>query len=371
MGILKIVGQDALLSRQNSVLSYDLSRRNPLQIPSLILTADPHFADLALAELAKAQPGAKVGSELGAGVWSVTAVSFFNLAEQWRQQPPIFVRHICPVHLVLPVMGIAEDVPMLAETIGSELAAWLDAELPFSVQTRLLAEMPYKPFEVNTAVAQSIQQHSSAPLNVRAPVQILSIVVTQELAYAGVSLAVQNLSDWAGGVRRFAREPGQISRAEFKLLEVLEWFRLELPPRGVALDLGAAPGGWTRVLRQHEQYVTAVDPAALHPSLQTDKNVRHLRMTAETYLKQEPDLYDVIVNDMRLDARDSARLMVAFAPYLRPHGWALMTLKLPEGVRPSLIEHTFTILQQAYTIVAARQLFHNRHEITVYLKPKT
>jgi 23S rRNA (cytidine2498-2'-O)-methyltransferase len=190
------------------------------------------------------------------------------------------------------------------------------------------------------------------------------------VAYAGISLAVHNLSDWAGGVRRFAREPEQISRAEFKLLEALEWFRLELPPRGIALDLGAAPGGWARVLRQHEQYVTAVDPAALHPSLQTDKNVRHLRMTAETYLKQEPDLYDVIVNDMRLDARDSARLMVAFAPYLRPHGRALMTLKLPEKARPSLIEHSFTILQHAFIIAGARQLFHNRSEITVCLKPK-
>jgi 23S rRNA (cytidine2498-2'-O)-methyltransferase len=139
----------------------------------------------------------------------------------------------------------------------------------------------------------------------------------------------------------------------------------------VALDLGAAPGGWTRILRQHEQYVTAVDPARLHPSLQTDPNVRHLPLTAETYLEADPDRFDLIVNDMRLDARDSARLMVAYARCLYRHGTALITLKLPQENRQTVLDHSFNIMRRAYTIIAARQLFHNRSEITVYLQPKS
>lgn len=341
--------------------------------PSLILTADPHFLDLAWVELARVQPAAQRGAVLAEGVWGITAVNFFTLAEQWRQQPPIFARHICPVHLALPVAGLAEDVPLLAEAVGGDLAAWLDPELPFSVQTRILADAPYKPFDVNTAVAHTIQQHTAAPLDVRQPAQILSIVVTAEAAYAGISLAAHNLSDWAGGMHRFARQPGQISRAEFKLLEALAVFHIELPAGGVALDLGAAPGGWTRILRQKGQFVTAVDPATLHPSLYQDKNVRHLRLNAESYLQQPPDHYDLIVNDMRLDARYSAELMAAYAPYLHRHGRALMTLKLPEGDGPGgsrqgIIEQSRVILNPVYTIAGARQLFHNRSEITLYLK---
>ncbi|HUM72546.1 MAG TPA: SAM-dependent methyltransferase, partial [Chloroflexota bacterium] len=249
----------------------------------------------------------------------------------------------------------------------------LDEELPFSVQTRLLADLPYKPFDVNTAVAHTLQQHTPAPLDVRHPVQVLSIVVTDEVAYAGISLAAHNLSDWAGGMHRFARQPGQISRAEFKLLEALAVFHIDLPAGGVALDLGAAPGGWTRILRQKGQFVTAVDPAALHPSLYQDKNVRHLRLNAETYWQQSPDRFDVIVNDMRLDARYSAELMAAYAPYLHQHGCALMTLKLPEGDgiggnRQAIIEQTLAILRPVYTIAGARQLFHNRSEMTLYLR---
>jgi 23S rRNA (cytidine2498-2'-O)-methyltransferase len=215
---------------------------------------------------------------------------------------------------------------------------------------------------------------SGATLDVRHPRQVVSVICVGHAqggtAYLGVSATTHNLSDWAGGMRRFAREEEQVSRSEFKLLEAIEVFGLDLAPRGVALDLGAAPGGWTRILRRHALYVTAVDPGDLDPRLAGDRGVRHKRMSAEAYLANAPDHFDVIVNDMRMDARDSARLMVAYAPQLYAHGWALMTLKLAETKRRTALDHAFAILQEAYTIAGARHLFHNRSEITVYLRPK-
>jgi 23S rRNA (cytidine2498-2'-O)-methyltransferase len=293
------------------------------------------------------------------------------LAEQWRRSPPIFVRHICPVQVTVPLTGTTKDLPLLQQAVQKELLELITPDLPFSVQTRLLANFPYKPFDVNSVLANTIQSTTGAPLNVRLPEQILSVAIAGTAAYCGLSLAAHNLSDWAGGVRRFARDKEQISRAEFKLLEALELFRIELPPFGVALDLGAAPGGWTRVLRQRNQYVTAVDPAGLHPSLKNDPKVRHKPMTAEAYLANDPDQFDIIVNDMRQDARDSARLMAAYAPCLYAHGIALMTFKLPEKGRAQVLDHAFNILDRAYHIAGARHLFHNRSEITVYLKPRT
>ena len=139
----------------------------------------------------------------------------------------------------------------------------------------------------------------------------------------------------------------------------------------MALDLGASPGGWSRILRRKGQYVTAVDPALLDPRLAEDQAIRHLRMTAEHYLADEPDTFDLIVNDMRMDARDSARLMVGYARQIYPGGAAIMTLKLPEEGRATVVEHAWEILEEAYTIVGARQLFHNRSEITLYLAPKS
>jgi 23S rRNA (cytidine2498-2'-O)-methyltransferase len=338
-----------------------------------IITADPDFDALALAEWhTLAGRGPAPPAALVAGVYLVSSAgSFWPLAQKWQTRPPIFVHHVFPVQTKVALASTAADLDRLRQTTESEFAGLLEPGLPFSVQTRLFATLPYKPFDVNNALAQLLQQHG-APLDVKAPQQILSLVVAplaSDLhAFLGLSPAAMNLSDWAGGVRRFARDKDQISRSEFKLLEALELFGVSLPARGRALDLGAAPGGWTRVLRLREQYVTAVDPGELDPRLTADSNVRHLKMTAEAYLQQGPDRYDVIVNDMRLDGRDSARLMVGYAPFLYRDGLAIMTLKLPENGRGAVIDHAFNILRQAYTIAAARQLFHNRSEITLYLR---
>jgi 23S rRNA (cytidine2498-2'-O)-methyltransferase len=338
-----------------------------------IITADPDFDALALAEWQTlAGRGPAPPAALAAGVYLVSSTdSFWPLAQKWQARPPIFARHVFPVQAKLALAGTAADLDRLRQQVKAAFSDVLEPGLPFSVQTRLFAGLPYKPFDINHALAELLQE-SGAPLDVRAPQQILSLVVAPLAgdlhAFLGLSPAALNLSDWAGGVRRFARDKDQISRSEFKLLEALELFDIHLPARGRALDLGAAPGGWTRVLRLREQYVTAVDPGELDPRLAADSNVRHLKMTAETYLQQEPDLYHVIVNDMRLDGRDSARLMVGYAPFLYRDGIAIMTLKLPENGRAAVIDHALNILHPAYTIAAARQLFHNRSEITLYLR---
>jgi len=343
----------------------------------LILSADPDFVDLALAEVQQVTD-VESSVALADGVWRVaTARPFWEVAAAWRLAPPIFVRHICPAQLELGLRNKREtDFAILRQETLAQLAALVDPELTLSVQARVLAELPYKPFDLNQLLSTALQEATGVTLDVRAPQQILSVVCAAaaqptrhvtHTACVGLSLATHNLSNWAGGLRRFARDDGQISRAEFKLLEALELFQIKLPPRGVALDLGASPGGWTRVLRQQDQYVTAVDPGALDPRLAQDRGIRHKVMTAEQYLANEPDRFDLIVNDMRMDARDSARLIVSYAKQLYRHGSVIMTLKLPEEHREPIIEHAFAILREAYTIVGARQLFHNRSELTVYL----
>jgi 23S rRNA (cytidine2498-2'-O)-methyltransferase len=370
------------------------SKSHPPVTTWMVLTCDDGSVDLAEQELRRASAHSHAAAHLAPGVLLVDVKEqFAALAAAWQATPPIFVRHICPVHQVVPLWDSPGDPDELAEALihpqSRSLADALAPEQPFSVQTRLFGELPYKPFDVNQAVSQALSTYTGAALDVRVPQQVLSIVCaalspavverlprelhagSQAALYGliGLSTPHQNLSDWAGGARRFAREEGQVSRSEFKLLEALDVFDIKLPPRGVALDLGASPGGWTRVLRQRGQYVTAVDPGALDERITADPGVRYKRMTAEAYLHDEPDQFDVIVNDMRMDGRDSARLMAAYARLLYPHGLAIMTLKLPEARRMPILEHALDILRSAYTVAGARQLFHNRSEITLYLRP--
>ncbi len=347
----------------------------------LILTAAPDFAGMALDELRAQDADARVAQTLADGVLLIDlGGSFWALADAWRQQPPLFARHIHPVQSNLAFTGMAADLDALRAHVAAELLPLIEPTLPFSVQTRVLtSSVDYKPFDINRTLSDLIQNETNAPLDVRTPEQILSVTIADvpvhapritHHAYLGLSPTLYNLSDWAGGQRRFRRDADQISRAEFKLLEALDIFGVELPPRGVALDLGAAPGGWTRVLRGRDQFVTAVDPGALDPRLAADPRVRHLRLTAEEYLARDPDEFDLIVNDMRKDACDAAQLMVDYAPQLYPHGAVITTLKLASDDRRETIDDAFAILRRAYDIAGARQLFHNRSEITLYLKPK-
>jgi 23S rRNA (cytidine2498-2'-O)-methyltransferase len=340
-----------------------------------ILTCDEGSAELALKEFHSVDNKATVAQEFAPGVLLMNGnVDFLTVTTRWAEKPPIFVRHMQPVQSVVTASDVGAWQTLLVAAAGGEILPYFDSALPFSVQTRLFIHIDIKPFEVNQVVAEAGVEQFGLTLDVRQPQQVVSIALRSEnglpVFYLGGSLASHNLSNWAGGMRRFAREEGQISRSEFKLLEAIEYFRLELPARGTALDLGASPGGWTRVLREFEQYVTAVDPGELDARLAKDRGIRHRRMTAEAYLASDPDPFDIIVNDMRMDGRDSARLMVGFARLLYPHGWALMTLKLPEQKREPILEHAFAILREAYTIAGARQLFHNRSEITLWLLPK-
>lgn len=319
-------------------------------------------------EIRALDPGARLRRWLEPGVgWVELALSWDAFAAHLREQPPIFCRHVCPVQITVPLKQDASDLEMLLEA-ARQLSPSMDATQTFSVQTRFIGEgWPYTRYDANTRLADELTKQGFA-LDVRRPVQILSVALTPTTCYLGVSRAADNLSDWAGGERRFKAEPEQISRAEFKLLEAVETFKLSWPGDGSTLDLGAAPGGWTRVARLHGLQVTAIDPADLTPSLAADPGVRHLRHTAQRYLPGTDTTFDIILNDMRMDARDSAQLMLTARRNLKPTGWAVMTLKLPHSHAERVASSALGLLRQRYTLIGARQLFHNRNEITVALR---
>ena len=160
----------------------------------------------------------------------------------------------------------------------------------------------------------------------------------------------------------------QISRSEFKLEELAQLFPLDLPAEGRALDLGASPGGWTRILRTHGLEVVAVDPGDLDRKLARDPGVRHERMTAGRFLRSSAERFDLVVNDMRMDVARSAQLVVDAADRLNAEGRAVLTLKVtPRSARRELYEAR-ELLDPAYSLVFARQLHHNRNEVTLVLQ---
>jgi len=359
----------------------------------LIFTATPEFGRIAFDEIRRLEFKAQLVEWLDHGVGRVElSGEWTRLAAAFHKKPPVFIRHICPAQVRVPLKRVSDDLEDLVEA-SRLFFPQVEPDCAFSVQPRLVGSSegmdlwPYERFDINQRLAAELRS-TGAALDVRQPDQVFSVVCTPDWAYLGLSRAADNLSDWAGGARRFKREAGQVSRAEFKLLEALELFELSLTAAGTALDLGAAPGGWTRVLRRRALHVVAVDPADLHPLIESDPAVIHLRQTAQAYLAGKPPRrrasrkgagrsgelvpkqYDVILNDMRLEALESAQLMVRASAQLKPGGVAVITLKLPAHRVDQVVAQCLVLLKQKYQVMGARQLFHNRREVTVALKGK-
>lgn len=322
-----------------------------------IVTCSEHFTELALNELRRQHPRLDCIKALSPQHFYITNPgSFGDLTRPWKDTLPIYLHHLSPVHRTIPLTGTAADFTHLQQE------AHALCQDDYQVQTRIVGDYAYSAM----AITQSIRPQQNINLMSAAQGRVLSVVVNEHNAHIGISWASQNLSVFAGGEPYFS-EPVP-NRAGLKLLEALAAFGIHLPAGWHALDLGAAPGAWTEVLRRRGLRITAVAPGEMYDWLQVDPNVRAFYLTSEVYLKQCDTTYDLLLNDMRLDARDSARLMVDYALYLRPGGIALMTLKLRMHEPQRLMDHAFRILRKAYKIIYVRQLVSNRKEVTLYLR---
>lgn len=202
---------------------------------------------------------------------------------------------------------------------------------------------------------------------------VLSATMTEDGIYMGVSRSSDNLTPRAGGIFRYAFRNETISRAEFKLTEVFDLLSLPLPEQPHAIDLGAAPGGWTQALLDRGARVTAVDPAMLDPRVASNPRVTHYSGLSQSYLQEYAgkQKFDILVNDMRMDARESVRVTLESLPLLAEGAPLVVTLKLPEKKSLKIAREALALLGSGVDIVFARQLYHNRSEITVVGRKRT
>lgn len=194
-------------------------------------------------------------------------------------------------------------------------------------------------------------------------------------AYVGASVAPW-ASPWLMGIPRL-RMPGSApSRSTLKLAEALVAFlgdrESKLMRAGMrAVDLGAAPGGWTWQLAHRGLSVTAVDNGPLKGIVAQNPLVKHLRLDGLTYVPKRP--VDWMVCDI---VEQPARIATLVARWIgEGHArHAIFNLKLPMKKRYEETMHCKEIiedrLQQARIAyrISLRQLYHDRGEVTGFVE---
>ena len=179
---------------------------------------------------------------------------------------------------------------------------------------------------------------------------------------------------WPGGIPRLRFPRGAPSRSTLKLEEAFlvllddaereKW----LKPGMSAVDLGAAPGGWTWQLAHRSIRTIAIDNGPMDEALMASGVVEHRRVDGFRF--EPPCTVDWLVCDMVEQPRRIAELVARWLA----NGWcrrAIFNLKLPMKKRFDEVQRCFGIVGDAGGTVdlRAKQLYHDREEITVFAAP--
>lgn len=177
-----------------------------------------------------------------------------------------------------------------------------------------------------------------------------------------------------GGILRLKARADAPSRSASKLEEALALMlspnerALYLAAGAQAVDLGAAPGGWTSVLVRHHLRVTAIDNGPLAPALLDSGLVTHLRVDGFRYRPRKP--VALVVCDMVEQPRRVIELMSLWLKDGAARA-ALFNLKLPMKKRALAIRearaHVTATLGPRFAL-SIRQLYHDREEVTAWLR---
>ncbi|MQY83488.1 hypothetical protein GH157_07340, partial [archaeon] len=224
--------------------------------------------------------------------------------------------------------------------------------------------------DVEVTVGMRLEEETDAVVDLKSSSKTVVVQIFQDLAYVGVTPSVNLLVKEIKRFRKYAKGERPFTRAEFKIREALKAFDVEVTNDFMVLDVGAAPGGWTKVLAGMARGVVAVDPADLHPSVEEMSNVTHLRCRAED-LPEDVGEFDLITNDMNISPTESAEIMNALAERLREGGAAIMTVKFVTRERRRHTREAIGILEEAYTDFKVKRLPHNRYETSVYMHKKS
>ena len=301
-----------------------------------------------------------------------------TLAHHLRYAELIFARQLIfssgivtglPVaHRTVPLLQAAQALALRFGSLLLETADTNEAKETLAFCRQFTPHMQRALAQAGLLVNEGSSESADAP-------RLHLFFLGSAAAYVGFSNP-GNSSPWAMGIPRLKMPREAPSRSTLKLVEALfemlndaeRATRLKSGMR--AVDLGAAPGGWSWQLAKHGLLVTAIDNGSLDKALLAGGMVEHLREDGFHYKPKRP--VDWLVCDMIESPSRIATLVGEWAASGLCRE-SIFNLKLPMKKR-------YEEAQRCRDIIAARleqagmphtlrmkQLYHDREEVTAYL----
>ena len=297
-------------------------------------------------------------------------------AHRWRKalriEPPIFARSIFIASEELQ-FGSDRLTPVIAvaRTLAPKFSApWL--ETPDTNEGKSLSGLCRRLAPLLEEAL--VREHLLDPSAPRAP-RLHVLFLARERGHVGSSDADVG-SPWPMGIPRLRMPHGAPSRSTLKLAEAFATFlggeeHEALRPGMRAVDLGAAPGGWSWQLAFRGLRVTAVDNGLLRGEVAQDPLVTHVRVDGFGYRPRRP------VDWMVCDIVDKPSRIAALVADWIARGdtrRCIFNLKLPMKQR---YDHTMRcrdiiadrlVRTNVRYRLALRQLYHDREEVTGWVE---
>lgn len=295
-----------------------------------------------------------------------------QLAEAVPYRELIFARQKYALIDELQGLDVQDRISPVLEALGGKgRYGELSVETPDSDEARQLAGLA-KAF--GNALRPALRQRGllTDKPNPKLPTLHVAFVGNNHLLLA--SSAENDRAPWPMGIPRLKQDPRAPSRSAMKLDEAILCLltpaeRMELIAPGMqAADLGAAPGGWSWVLAKHHLQVSAIDNGPMNADALATGLIEHIR--ADGFHWQPPRPIDWMVCDMVETPSKVARRMAQWFA----NGWcrnAIFNLKLPMKKRweeTALCLDLFREQCGKPVRIRAKQLYHDREEITVFAR---
>lgn len=344
------------------------SKTEAMPVTTWIGTSNTGYAPLAMEEVRRTIEGATVRVLAPAETFLIESpLDREETLLKLQSQPPVFLRHIQPIDgtFILSDSNVDEALPWLIAEIGQTDEQLCGKRTAVHVRRAEGCAYSHSVFDTKTSL-EGVLRDVGATIDQQNPEIIVSIYAVKDQLLYGIGTPDELMSNWPGGAIRFQREEEQISRAKFKLLEAERAFGLDYTQYREALDIGAAPGGWTSLLLERGVSVTAIDPGAMHPSLNNHPKLTYLKRNASD-VKFKPKTFDLLVCDMSWSPMQMVKLVLDLNESLTYGATAIITIKLMHRKPLQTIRDVIAKLESVFIVHRAKQLFHNREEITLFM----
>lgn len=276
------------------------------------------------------EPDAKEELEefLGRGTVSMTYFRGLLRVDTGREDAMARLRETDTSYIsrAIPIQGVVDA------DIGSIKSFFKNKEIEgsFAVRCKRRGSHGFSSKDLEVEVG-SMVVNEGARVDLNNPASILWVDIIQERANLSILSPGDIVKKTPKVERRWKKGERPVSRAELKMREVMEAFPEIFTGDKIALDIGAAPGGWTRAMAGRLKKVISVDRAELDPGVKALENVVHIKERAENLSLDEK--VDIITNDANLLHMQSAEISIKLAEnHLKKGGVIIHTVKL--GIVP-------------------------------------